>query len=63
MISGFQVQQKSLIASTLETNHAYAVKMSQSTELYLSMTLQSLGNERKACCPLHGPRQCGTVAV
>jgi diguanylate cyclase (GGDEF)-like protein len=42
MISGFQVEQKSLITSTLETNHAYAVKMAQSTETYLSMTLQSM---------------------
>lgn len=42
MISGFRVEQQSLITSTLETNRAYAVKMSQSTEAYLSMTLQSM---------------------
>ena len=51
MISGFQVEQKSLIASTLETNHAYAVKMSQSTESYLSMTLQSLEASAKHVAP------------
>lgn len=42
IISGFRVEQQSLITNTLETNRAYAVKMAQSTESYLSMTLQSL---------------------
>ena len=42
IISGYRVEQQSLIENTLETNRAYAVKMAQSTESYLSMTLQSM---------------------
>ena len=63
MISGFRVEQQSLITSTLETNHAYAVKMAQSTETYLAMTLQSMEVSAKQVAPYYGARRCGNITV
>lgn len=40
--SGYRVQKESLINNTLETNRAYADKLSSTTESYLAMTLQTL---------------------
>lgn len=40
--SGYKVSKETLISSTLETNEAYAQKLSNSTEIYLQTTLQSL---------------------
>lgn len=54
IISGYRVEQQSLITNTLETNRAYAVKMAQSTEWYLSMTLQSLEESAKQVALIMG---------
>ena len=54
IISGYRVEQQSLIASTLETNRAYAVKMAQSTESYLEMTLQSMEASAQQIAPFIG---------
>lgn len=54
IISGYQAEQQSLVASTLETNRAYALKMAQSTESYLEMTLQSLEASAQQIAPFIG---------
>ncbi|MFS0690899.1 diguanylate cyclase [Sporosarcina sp. 179-K 8C2 HS] len=54
IISGYRVEQQSLIGSALETNRAYAVKMAQSTESYLSMTLQSMETSAHYIAPYFG---------
>lgn len=54
IISGYRAEQQSLIASTLETNRTYAVKMAQSTESYLSMTLQSMEASANQISPFLG---------
>ena len=53
IISGFRAEQQSLITSTLETNHAYAVKMAQSTEAFFTFYASIPESKRKACCPLY----------
>lgn len=40
--SGYRVQKQSLIESTLDTNRAYAQKLSSTTDSFLKMTLQTL---------------------
>ncbi|WP_432362600.1 sensor domain-containing diguanylate cyclase [Sporosarcina sp. UB5] len=54
IISGYRVEQQSLIEGTLETNRVYAVKLAQSTESYLSMTLQSLEMSARYIAPFMG---------
>lgn len=45
--SGYRVQKESLIESTLETNRAYAQKLSSTADSFLAMTLQTLGVSAK----------------
>lgn len=54
IISGYRAEQQSLITNTLETNRAYAVKMAQSTESYLEMTLQSMEASAQQVAPFIG---------
>ncbi|MFC5601746.1 sensor domain-containing diguanylate cyclase [Sporosarcina koreensis] len=54
IISGYRVEQQSLITNTLETNRSYAVKMAQSTESYLTMTLQSMKESANQVAPILG---------
>ncbi|MDW0113159.1 diguanylate cyclase [Sporosarcina saromensis] len=49
--SGYRVQKQSLIDNTLETNRAYAEKLSSTTESYLEMTLQTLEVSAKTLAP------------
>lgn len=49
--SGYRVQKQSLINNTLETNRAYAEKLSSTTESYLAMTLQTLKVSAETLAP------------
>ncbi|MBB4824693.1 diguanylate cyclase (GGDEF)-like protein [Sporosarcina luteola] len=50
--SGYRVSKHSLIESTLATNQAYADKLANSTETYLTMTLQILKTSAERLSPL-----------
>lgn len=63
IISGFRVEQQSLIESTLETNRAYAVKMAQSTESHLSMTLQSMEASANQIAPFMGQENAEEILL
>lgn len=51
MYSGYQINKKTLIANTLETNRIYTQKLANETDLYLKTTLQTLKKSAEYITP------------